>query len=88
MYVKVKEYNKVGIVKEVVYDCREFILMSATPELPNQDVTEMLVMLDVDTPNEKIITVPCNQEARAENGEGVDIYLMNDNGKTVERYSY
>jgi len=71
--------------REIIYDCQRVSIGAIPPEPPNQDVEEMDLIMDVGGQDERTIVFPVNVD---DPKEEVEIYIMNNNGKTVERYIY
>jgi len=72
---------------EVIYDCQRVSIAPVKPEPPKVDVEEMCLIMDMEGSgqSEWTVTFPINQEKKTEE---VDIYVMNEAGKTIEHYSY
>ena len=92
MFVKIKYFNvKKGNDKtviyndlnhEILYDCKRFSIGQAQ-EVDSNSPIMMLLTLDVGEQDERIIKFPAEQDR-----EVTEIYIMNDIGKTIDRYIY
>jgi hypothetical protein len=86
MFVKIREFKGNNLVGQITYDCKRASLREITPEPPLEDVAEMALILDVGEQDERTIITPCNRDNDSK--ETTEIYYMNDNGKTIDKYIY
>jgi hypothetical protein len=84
MFVKVRRFDRNNLKGETVYKCETVSIHQITPEPPNTEVTEMALIIDDRGSNEKTVIIPCDSK----NDETVEIYLMNNEGKTIDSYRY
>ena len=72
---------------EHIYDCNHFALFPSKPIPPAVDVTEMNLVLEFNqggpTNSDRTISFPCESETQV-----VEIFIMNEPGKTIDRYIY
>lgn len=73
-------YNNLD--REICYDCTRFSIGPEIPE-PGKDVENIILTVDVGRQDERTIEFPCEQET-----EITEIYIMNDRGKTIDKYIY
>lgn len=97
MFVKIKYLNivknKEGVVTksilnvEHLYDCNHFSLFPSKPIPPAVDETEMNLSLEFNKSGpvdwDRTISFPCESDS-----EVVEIYVMNEHGKTIDRFVY
>ena len=97
MFIKIKysdvEKSKEGkILKnlfraEHLYDCNHFTLFPTKPVPPEVDETEMNVSLEFNKSGpcgwDRTISFPCESDTQV-----VEIFIMNEHGKTIDRYIY
>ena len=69
--------------REATYDCVKISVGPEIPEPPNVDVTRIILIMDVGEQDERILDIPVNSPT-----EETEIYLMNDEGKTIDKYIY
>ncbi len=91
-YLKVEKDEKKVIIKsnlaaEHLYDCNHFTLYPTMPVPPEVDETEMNVSLEFNKSGpcgwDKTISFPCESKTTV-----VEIFIMNEHGRTVDRYVY
>jgi len=72
---------------EHVYDCNHFALFPVKPVPPEVDVTEMHLVLEFNKsgPEGWDRTISFPSEGR---NQVVEIFIMNEHGKTIDRYIY
>ena len=96
MFVKIRYSDiiekRVGFVKsaltaEHVYDCNHYSLFPTKPVPPAADETEMNLAIEFNKSGpcgwDRTVSFPCESETST-----VEIFVMNEHGKTVDRYSY
>jgi len=97
MFVKIRyldvEKDKEGYVvstkfiTEHLYDCNHFSLFPSKPILPAVDETEMNLNLEFNKSGpcgwDRTISFPCKSDS-----EVVEVFIMNEHGKTIDRYIY
>jgi len=97
MFVKIRYYevekdsNKVvkenKITAEHIYDCNHMTLFPSKPIPPAVDETEMNLSLEFNKSGpcgwDRTISFPCESDNQV-----VEIYLMNEHGKTIDRFIY
>lgn len=84
MYIKIhKYYPDEQCWSEDFHECQQVALRAVLPEPPKTEVKEMMFLLDSGLQTERTIFVPCNNESVQ-----TEIYYMNNQGKTIERYQY
>ena len=86
-----------SLEREVLYDCQRMSIgprknepnagqpCGANGPKRNEAVKEFDLIMDVGGQDERTVTFPVN---RIGSNEVIEIYAMNDMGKTVERYRY
>ncbi len=91
-YLKVKKDEKKVIVQsqmasEHIYDCNHMTLFPSQPVPPSVDETEMNLSLEFNKSGpagwDRTISFPCESDT-----EVVEIFLMNEHGKTIDRFVY
>lgn len=97
MFVKIRylnvEKDERGVVTETtlkiehLYDCNHFSLFPSKVIPPAVDETEMNLSLEFNKSGpagwDRTISFPCES-----NTEVVEIYIMNEHGKTIDRFIY
>jgi len=91
-YLDVKKDIKKVVRKSVlraehIYDCNHMALFPSKPEPPEVDETEMNLSLEFNKSGpcgwDRTISFPCERDTQV-----VEIFCMNEHGKTVDRYVY
>lgn len=97
MYVKIR-WNKVkkkedgtiiycDLKSEIIYDARKVEMEVCPPEKKEMTtkgmVGRMRLLIDIGTPEQEEIFFPWEQP-----NEVVEVYFMNEKGKTIDRYVY
>uniref|UniRef100_A0A6M3KSR4 Uncharacterized protein n=1 Tax=viral metagenome TaxID=1070528 RepID=A0A6M3KSR4_9ZZZZ len=74
-------------VAEHIYDCNHFTLFPTKPKLPEEPELEMNVSLEFNKSGpegwDRTISFPCESDTQV-----VEIFIMNEHGKTIDRYIY
>ena len=97
MFVKIRYSdvvkNEDGVIMkstlnvEHLYDCNHFSLFPSKPEPPAVDEVEMNLNLEFNKSGpdgwDRTISFPCESDT-----EVVEIFLMNEHGKTIDRFIY
>jgi len=97
MFIKIRHSNvekdengvviKNSLDAEHVYDCNHYALFPSKPVPPEKDITEMNLCLEFNKSGpegwDRTISFPCEG-----NNQCVEIFVMNEHGKTVDRMVY
>ena len=97
MFVKIRyqdvERDEKRVVRKNVtrlehcYECDHYGLFASKPEPPAKEETEMNLVLEFNlhgpSGGKRTITFPCSSDTQE-----VTIFIMNEHGKTIDRYIY
>lgn len=82
MFVKIiTTEEEIGV--ERFFDCKRASLIPHKSSSKASNIDEIVLIMDVGNQDERIINIPYNR-----NDVKTEVYYMNNEGKTIQRYQY